>query len=216
MRYVLFDLDGTLVDSSKGITRCFQYAFLKLELAPPSKEELRSCIGPPLIDSFLRFLNGDREKAERGVRFYRERYAVEGWKECELLPGAYECLKTLAAEGKILALATGKPQRFAENILSFFGLDAFFSVVVGSKEDNSFDEKGAIIQKAMALLGAEKERTVMVGDREHDIIGARKNGVPCVGLKIGFAAEGELESAGAAYLADDFSHLHSLLQASNG
>lgn len=211
MKYVLFDLDGTLVDSSLGITRCFIYAFKKLGLTPPSAEELRSCIGPPLLTSFKRFFPQDEERALKGVSLYRERYSTEGWKECTPYPFAKECLRALAEAGKVLALATSKPQPFAENILSFFGLAEYFSVVVGSKLDNSFDDKGKIIQKAMELLRARKSQTVMVGDRKQDVIGAKENGITSVGIRVGFAPEGELERAGADYIADDFFALLKLL-----
>lgn len=211
MKYILFDLDGTLVDSSLGITRCFEYSFRKMGHTPPPPEELRSRIGPPLFDSFLLFFEGNKERALQGVKFYRERYAVEGWKECTLYPNVTECLQSLVSSGKKLALATSKPQNFAEKILSHFEIIHYFSAVVGSKLDNSFDDKGKIIQKAMDLLDAEKSRTVMVGDRRQDIVGAAKNGVRSVGIRVGFAEKGELEEAGATYFAEDFRSLKKLL-----
>ncbi len=212
MKYILFDLDGTLVNSSLGITRCFEYAFLKMGLAPPSVEELSACIGPPLLQSFLNFFGGDGERALQGVAFYRERYKEEGWKECSLYAGVEECLKTLLERGKVLALATSKPEVFAKSILSRFEIDKYFTVTVGSKLDNSFDDKAQIIQKALSLLGAESENAVMVGDREQDIIGAKTNGVLPVGLRVGFAREGELEAAGAAYIARNFTELLKILK----
>lgn len=205
MEYILFDLDGTLIDSSEGIVNCFRYAFARMGTEPPAANTLRSCIGPPLFDSFLHFFGGDRERALRGVSLYRERYGKEGWKECALYPDVEKSLRSLREQGKIMGVATSKPQRFAEMILRRFCLFDLFSVVVGSKEDNSFDKKGDIIRLAMSRLCAPREQTVMVGDRRHDVAGAKENGILSVGVTNGFAARGELEEAGADFIARDFS-----------
>lgn len=211
VKYILFDLDGTLVDSAPGITKCFQYAFVKMGLEPPAIKDLYSCIGPPLLTSFCRFFPNDEARALQGVTLYRERYRVEGWKECTLYPGVERCLCALTDVGKKLALATSKPQPFAENILSAFGIRKYFSAVVGSKLDNSFDDKAKIMARAMELLSAERSETVMVGDRKQDAIGAKKNSVAFVGVRVGFAESGELETTGADFLVDDFSALETLL-----
>jgi phosphoglycolate phosphatase len=209
MEYILFDLDGTLCDSSEGIFRCFRYAFQKLDFPQPDDQQLRDCIGPPLLDSFLKFLDGDRKRALDGVTFYRERYAVKGLFECKLYPYAKECLAYLS-QGKKLALATSKPQLYAQKILQNFSIDGLFSAVVGSKLDNSFDDKGQIVSLAMEQLGAKKEQTAMVGDRAQDMIGALKNEITPVGIRTGFAKKGELESAGAKYIVKDFFSLKDL------
>lgn len=111
----------------------------------------------------------------------------------------------------VLGLATGKPQCFAENILKLFGIEKYFFVVDGSKEDNSFDKKRDILRKAMETVGAEKTQTVIVGDRKYDIIAAKENGIASVGLTLGFASEDELKNVGATYLVEDFSALTALL-----
>ena len=164
-RYLLFDLDGTLADSSEGIVNCFEYAFRRMGAAPPPRAKLRACIGPPLLDSFRTFCGGDEAEALRGVRFYRERYGEKGWRECVLYPGVAESLARLQAQGHVLGVATSKPQRFAERILRGQGIEGRFTAVVGSREDNSFDDKGDIIREAMRLLGAPRTQTAMVGDR---------------------------------------------------
>jgi phosphoglycolate phosphatase len=180
-----------------------------MNLPAPPPARLKEYIGPPLLDSFLAFSGGDRERALEGVSFYRERYAVTGWRECTLYPYVKECLAFLSAE-KRLALATSKPQPYAEKILKNFSIDGYFSVVVGSKLDNSFDDKGEIIALAMEKLGAEREQTAMVGDRAQDMTGAVKNGITPVGIRTGFAEEGELERAGAKYIVKDFFNLKKL------
>ena len=171
--FILFDLDGTLVDSSQGIFRSFRYAFERQGLPSKSDDELKECVGPPLLDSFLRFHGGDLKKAEEGVKAYRERYAVLGYGECSLYAGCKEGLSALKAAGKTLALATSKPLVFAEKILKDKGIYDLFSVVVGSKLDNSFDKKADIIAEAMRRLHAKKEFCTMVGDRRQDGEGAR-------------------------------------------
>ncbi|MBP5242856.1 MAG: HAD hydrolase-like protein, partial [Clostridia bacterium] len=183
----------------------------KMGATPPSERALKSCIGPPLLQSFLAFFDGDKRLAEQGVTVYRERYQTLGWTECSLYDGVKECLAALTGAGKKIGLATSKPTVFAEKILAANGLSPYFSVVVGSKLDNSFDDKGQIIARALSLFGAKAEDCVMVGDRKQDVSGAKKNGVLPVGVRVGFAAAGELEDAGAAYVADDFFALKELL-----
>lgn len=203
-QFVLFDMDGTLADTSEGIFVCFGYAFRKMGLQPPAESELSLCVGPPLLDSFLKFFDGDRRAALLGVAAYRERYAAEGWRECALYPGVEECLSLLVGAGIGVGLATCKPQPFAERILERFKIAGYFSTVVGSKLDNSFDDKAKIIALALQKAKASPAASAMVGDRASDMIGARKNGVLPVGVRFGFALPGELESAGAAWIADDY------------
>lgn len=203
MKYVLFDLDGTLVDSSQGIFNCFRYAFNKMSMPDLPNEKLKPFVGPPLLDSFLSLL-GDKQLAAAGVNAYRERYRTLGWRECALYEGVKEGLFALKEAGYKIGLATGKPQPFAENILIEKGIMPCFSAVVGSKMDNSFDDKGDIMQKCMSLLGAKSEETVMVGDRKQDGIGSKKCAVSFVGFHGGFEEEGELEGAGATFVAENF------------
>ena len=204
---VLFDMDGTIAETSRGIFACFRYAFKKLGVPAPDEGELRECVGPPLLDSFLKFFGGDEARALAGVAAYRERYERAGWRECALYPGAKECLGALQGAGIKIGLATCKPQPFAEKILKNLGIDGYFSTVVGSKLDNSFDDKAEIIALAVKEAGVEPARTVMVGDRASDILGAAKKGVKGVGVRFGFAKEGELEGAGAAFVAADYPEL---------
>jgi len=210
MNTVFFDLDGTLCDSSEGIFNCFRYSFRKMGLPDKTDEELLPYIGPPLLDSYIDIL-GERKEAERGVNIYRERYAVYGWRECRLYEGVKECLAFLRRADVRVGLATSKPQVFAEKILKNFCIDGYFNVVAGSRLDNSFDGKAEILAYGMALLSAAPADCAMVGDREQDIYGAKKNGVLSVGICTGFAREGELEGAGADYIVKDFADLTALL-----
>lgn len=197
-------MDGTLADTSEGIFACFRHAFSRLGEEPPAEALLRTFVGPPLLDSFLRVTNKDKERALAGVRAYRERYESVGWTECRLYRGVKETLTALVAAGVRLGVATCKPQPFAERILEKFGLDELFSCVVGSRLDNSFDDKAEIVALAMKNAGAKAEESAMVGDRASDILAAKKNGILPVGVRFGFAEKGELETAGAAYIADTF------------
>lgn len=204
-------MDGTLAETSPGIFACFCYAFEKLGAPTPEEAKLRECVGPPLLDSFEKFFEGDKERALAGVAAYRERYAKEGWRECALYPGAKKCLAALQRAGVKIGLATCKPQPFAEKILKNLGIDGYFSTVVGSKLDNSFDDKAEIIALAIKKSGAMAARTVMVGDRASDMAGALKNGATPVGVRFGFAGKGELENAGAAFVAADYPALREFL-----
>ncbi len=197
MKYLFFDLDGTLTIPYEGISKSFIYALKACGRKCPTERELRLCIGPPLYDCFVNLFKMDGEEAEYAVKKYRERYHAVGWKENELVPGAEECLRALSAQGKILAVATSKPKIFAERILQSFSLEKYITYVSGCGLDGSLGTKGAVIAHAMGVLGAPAGECAMIGDRHYDVEGAKECGIFAVGVRTGYAEEGELERAGA-------------------
>lgn len=211
MKYVLFDLDGTLTEPYEGISKSILYALDYYGIAHPSESVLRSCIGPPLYGSFQTLFGMSVEQSYEAVDKFRERYHELGWQENALLEGAEECLRALKSAGKILAVATGKPTVFAKKILEKFGVLSLFSAVVGSELDGTMTKKEEEIEEAMRLIGATAEECVMVGDRKFDVLGARLCGMDCVGLHMGYAEEGELEEAGAIAVFDRFAPLKEYL-----
>lgn len=196
-KYILFDLDGTLTESAPGIINSIRYTLDKLGLRPMTDEELKSFVGPPLIESFTRYCGLSHEEAEHAVDVYREYFSEKGLFENAVYPGIPECLGTLKSAGKKLAVATSKPQVFCERIIKHFGIDGYFDAVVGIPLDREDMTKAEVIKSAMELLGAVPEETVMVGDRDYDVLGARENGIPCIGVLYGYGSREELSAAGA-------------------
>ena len=194
---ILFDLDGTIVNSEKGITGCVSYALGKFGIAETDRAALRRFIGPPLSDSFMRFYGFDAARAEKAVEYYRERYVPVGVHENEVYEGVPELLSDLRAAGKKLYIATSKPEQFAKGIIDECGLSEFFDGIYGSTLDESRNTKDKVLAYAIEKIGLKKDCSVMVGDRFHDVEGAKENGLPCVGVLYGFGDRDELLGAGA-------------------
>lgn len=209
-KYILFDLDGTLTDPKEGIIKCFQHA-IKAYGRSAGEDELMRFIGPPLMDSFKAYLGVDDAEAARAVEIYRERFAPIGIFENRAYDGVVDMLSALKSGGKILALATSKPQIFAEQIVERYGMKPYLSALVGSELDGSRTRKSEVILEALRQLGSEPGQAVMVGDRKHDIIGAKEAGVMSVGVAFGYAAPGELEEAGADKIVQTMPELTELL-----
>ena len=208
-KYVFFDLDGTLVDSSEGITRSVQYALSRFGIEVSDRTELYKFIGPPLIDSFMRFYGFSDRKAVEATRYYRERYSVKGVYENRVYDGIMELLGRLKASGHTVALATSKPEVFAKIVLEDMGLMPYFDFVAGADLDDADSEgksnyrtkKEDVIAHAVKSLGiADKKTVLMVGDRKHDIIGAKLNGIDSCAVLFGFGSREEFLEAGADYI----------------
>jgi len=213
-QYLLFDLDGTLFDTSEGVLRSVQYALGKMGEPVPEMEALRCFIGPPLVEIFSAFCGFSREEAERATAFYRERYAVTGVLEVKPYPGIVELFRELDVAGYVIAVATGKPAVYSRQILAAHGLEAHVRALVTPELDGRRSEKREIIGCILDELGVsadERDRVVMVGDRKFDIIGAHEAGVDAIGVSYGFAPEGELEACGCTHLVDSVDGLRRLL-----
>ena len=209
-RYVLFDFDGTVFDTVEGISKSASYAAGKFSI-DAAPETLRCFAGPPLVDMFMEHFGFSREDAELATGYFRERYVPTGLYECRVFPGIKELLTALRAAGRRVGIATSKPQTLAEELLAGEGMTGLFEVVCGSDSDGNNNSKAQVLGRAMAALGAVKEETVLVGDTKYDVAGAHECGVSCIGVEYGYAAEGELESAGAEYIVKDIPGLRSLL-----
>ena len=212
IKYILFDLDGTLTNPKEGITKCVQHALRYFGIEKEC-DELVSFIGPPLKEQFMKFAGLNEQDAEKAVSVYRERFAPIGLFENEIYPGVIELLRTLKEQGKIIALATSKPTIFASQIVEKYGIAPYLDYLSGSELDGTNVEKSAVVRIAMEKLGAIAEETVLIGDRMHDAEGARENGIGCIGVSYGFAAEGELEKAGVEKIAATPSELSEILSA---
>ena len=213
-QYLLFDLDGTLTDPKEGITKCVQHALRQFGIDEPDADRLTCFIGPPLAASFTEFYGFDEQKAALAVEKYRERFRRVGLFENRVFDGIPQMLANLQTQGKTLAVATSKPQVFAERILENYKLRRYFTVVVGSELDGRRTHKAEVIEEVCRQLGldAEKRRAaVMIGDRRHDILGAAACGMRSIGVLFGYAEPGELEAAGAGQIVRSVPALAALL-----
>jgi phosphoglycolate phosphatase len=199
MTTIYFDLDGTLTDPKLGITRSIQYALSKLDRPPPPEDELTWCIGPPLRAS-LKKLVGNDDLAGKALSLYRERFADIGILENAIYPGIENTLSVLAKSGRRLFVATSKPSVYAERIIGHFKLTAYFERVFGSELDGRRSDKTDLLGYALQTMRVDPSQAIMVGDRSHDMIGARNNGMTAVGVLYGFGSKEELVGAGAHHV----------------
>ena len=198
---ILFDLDGTLTDSFDGIANGALYALNTMGVTEYTKDNLNFFIGPPIFDSFGKIFNGDEQKVERAVKLYREYFGERGWKENRVYDGVPQMLQTLLDCGKTMAVATSKPEHFSRRITEYFDLDKYFVLVAGASMDTSRAQKAQVIEYAIQSTGMDKADTVMIGDRYHDILGAKKCGLKSMGVLYGHGDKDELTAAGADYIA---------------
>lgn len=201
---ILFDLDGTLTESGEGIIKSVEYALEKLGITENDPENLKRYVGPPLKESFMKFSGLNEEQAEQGIGYYRERYTKVGMFENRLYPQIPELLEVLKINDKILGVASSKPEIFVNQILEHFGIAQYFQVIVGSELDGRRSKKEEVIEEALLRLHmqTERDKVLMVGDKEQDVNGARSCGLQCIGVAYGYGTREELSQAGAVYIAD--------------
>ncbi len=198
----LFDLDGTLTDPKAGITRSIQYALERLGRPVPEADALTWMIGPPLIAGFTRLLGGP-EEAPEALRLYRERFSDVGLFENKVYPDILAALEALQKARVQLFVATSKPHVFARRIIDHFGLSPYFDEVYGSELDNRNADKRDLIRHILDRERFDPAAAVMIGDREHDAIGARANRIAAIGVTWGYGSRQELLDAGVARLVEE-------------
>lgn len=212
LKYVLFDLDGTLTDPFEGITNSVAYSLKGYGIEVADRKELSCFIGPPLYESYENYYGFSKEKAVEAVEKYREYFSVTGLFENEVYFGVEELLKELKDKGLKVVLATSKPEIFAKRILEHFNLDCYFTEVVGSMLSGERVKKGDVIKEALRRLNnPSKETLIMVGDRSHDILGAKENGLLSVGVLYGYGSREELSNSGADFIVKNIDELKKIL-----
>lgn len=200
--YILFDLDGTITDSGEGITKSVQYALKSFDIKVENLGDLNKFIGPPLKDSFKKYYNFDDEKAELGLKKYREYYSEKGIFENSLYDGIVDLLEKLKDNNKTIILATSKPEVYAKQILEYFKVDKYFRFAAGSDFEETRVKKGEVIKYALKEAKiSDLSKVVMIGDREYDIIGAKENNIKSIGVLYGYGDVVELTQARAEYIA---------------
>lgn len=205
---VLFDLDGTLTDPREGITRSVQFALAKLGIDEPDLAVLEHFIGPPLLQCFMASYGLDEATAWQAVNHYRERFKVTGLYENRMFTGVPSLLDALQAQGRTLYIATSKPTVFAEEIARHFGFDHYFKRIYGSELDGTRTNKVELLAHLLESEGLAPGSALMIGDRKHDLIGARSNGVQAVAVGYGFGSREELLGEAPAFHFETLEALH--------
>ena len=208
---LLFDLDGTLTDPREGITRSVQYALAKLGIDEPDLTALEHFIGPPLLQCFMSTYGLDEGTGWQVVNHYRERFRVTGLYENRVFEGVPALLDALQVQGRTLYIATSKPTVFAAEIARHFGFDRYFTRIYGSELDGTRTNKVELLAHLLESEGLAPEATLMIGDRKHDLIGARSNGLQAVAVGYGFGSREELLGEAPAYHFETLADLHRAL-----
>ncbi|MCM1115194.1 MAG: HAD family hydrolase [Clostridium sp.] len=209
---ILFDLDGTLTDSSPGIINSIIYALKKYNIEVDDTNTLKKFLGPPLHESFKEFYGFDDDKSMEAVLFYREYFSTKGLLENQVYEGIPSLLNELVKQGKRLIVATSKPQKFTDKIMEHFGLAKYFEFIAGSNMDGTRSKKAEVIEYAMHQCKiTDKSKAVMIGDRKHDIFGAKAVGIDSIGVEYGYGDYEELHCAGATYIVKTVDELKNLI-----
>lgn len=213
-RIFLFDLDGTITEPKEGITKSVQYSLKFLGIDEPDLDKLECFIGPPLHKSYQIYYGLSEEDSFKAVKKYRERYSKVGIFECNLYDGIDKVLKCIKDNGGRIGLATSKPEEFAIELLNHYNLSQYFDCVTGSLMDGNRTDKTEVLEEAfkrMNITAAEKENTIMIGDRLHDIVGANNMEIESIGVKYGYSVGNELVDAGASYVVETTEELNRLI-----
>ena len=211
-QYIIFDLDGTLINSEEGITKSVEFALHKMGI-DCKREELLYFIGPPLKSSFEDKYNFNEPQVAEAITYFREYFATYGISQHELYDGMTDVLKTLKQQGKTILLGTSKPEEFAKKILDQYDITRYFDYICGASMDEVRSEKADVLAYALELSKiTELDNCIMIGDRKHDVLGAKSVGIETIGVTFGFGDREELEKAGAKYIVNTAEEIITLLQ----
>ena len=212
--YLLFDMDGMLVDTREGILKCAAHALSAFGIEVEDLSSLTKFVGPPLSYSFTEFYGLSPEDAKKAVAIYRERYSAKGQYECYVFDGVPEMLQALLKKGYRLCIATSKLESYAKSMLDRLGIGCYFEQVIGATPDEAISTKDQVIEASLVRMGiADRRKALMIGDRKHDVLGAKKCGLDSFGVYMGCAEESEHEAAGATYIANSIQSLQDALLA---
>jgi phosphoglycolate phosphatase len=207
----MFDLDGTVIDPKVGITKSVQYALEKFGITE-DRDNLTKFIGPPMQDSFQQYCGFAEEKALQAVAYYREYFGTHGKYENEVYEGMVDLLARLQKSGKRSIIATSKATHFSEEIIEYLGLKSYFEMVIGATLDGSRRAKADIIALVLEQLGdVDRDSIIMIGDREHDIIGAQAHRLDSIEVLYGYGSQEEIEGVGPTHVAESVQALGTIL-----
>ncbi len=216
VRYLLYDLDGTFPDPKEGITKSVQYTLRHYGIQAEDLDRLTPFIGPPLTDSFMRYYHFSEKQARESVYIYREYFDAQGWRQNKLYPGIPEMLARLKEAGFVLMTASSKPETAVRRIMEYFKIAPYFTFIGGADNDGERCRKADVIRYVLRESGMGNEpevlsRTVMIGDREHDVLGARACGLPCAAVLYGYGSREEMELCRPRWLVSTVKELEELL-----
>lgn len=213
IKAILFDLDGTLIDSSEGIINCVRYALDKFGIEEKDTDRLRKFIGPPLIESFKKYYGFSQEDARVAVDTYRQRYHPTGIYECSLYDGVRECIEVLKQRGYRIGMASSKPEVSCRRILEHFGIIDLFDDVVGATLDGKIDTKEQVLHEVFRRWSDLRvDEMCLIGDTMFDVDGANKVGMPCLCVSYGFGDTRQMLDAGAVGICDSMAELPDMIE----
>ncbi len=213
IKYVLFDLDGTLTDPAEGIVKAIKYSLEKLSFSKYDEKILSMFIGAPLVLAYEKYFGFSEEKARNAVSLYRKYYNTTGVFENYVYEGIHQLLSKLNNDGYITMIATLKPTKTARRVLEHFDLAKYFSFVIGSDPNKTNEEKTDIIAAAIKTTGeTDRSKIVMVGDRMHDMLGAKQNNIDSIGVLYGYGSREELAEAGAKHIAENADEIYRIIK----
>lgn len=212
-KYLFFDLDGTLTASGEGIANAARYALEQMGIVENDREKLMKFVGPPLKETFPAFYGFNETETELAIKHFRVYYGEKGMYENRPYPGIEALLAKLRKKGYYTAIATSKLESVALSVVDHFDLHRYFDLVAGGTVDESRCDKASVLRYAMETAGVldSPDNAVMIGDRKHDIIGAKANGIDSIGVLYGYGNRPELEAAGADYIVGTVAELEELL-----
>ncbi len=212
---ILFDLDGTITNPKEGITKSIQYSLKHFDIEVENLDDLTKFIGPPLMDTYIKYYGLNDNDAKVAIEKYREYFAEYGIYENVVYDGMNELLAKLQNSGKRLIVATSKPAFYATKVLEYFNLDKYFEYVSGPDMNGKRSRKNEVIEYAIEQCKiCNVDNAIMIGDREHDVLGAKEHKIECIGVTYGFGGFEELSNAGACHIVDSVETLSQLLMPS--
>ena len=208
---LLFDLDGTLTDPKIGITKSVHYSLEKMGILGVSNDSLIKFIGPPLKESYVKYFSLSNEDADLAIKFYREYFSITGLFENTIYMDTDILLNELCKRNITLIVATSKPTLYSKEICKHFNILKYFTAIEGSELDGTRSSKAELISYILIKYSIDKEKVLMIGDREHDIIGANRNSIKSIGVGYGYGGKEELINAGASYYVKSIKELSEIL-----
>lgn len=210
---ILFDLDGTLLNTEEGISKCVRHALEKFGIQEENQKRIRRFIGPPLFDSFQREYGFSEEDSWKAVAYYRERYDDIGVWECKLYPQVEETLQKLSEQGYRIGVASSKPEKFCPLLMKHFGIDKYFEVIGGATSDGKAGSKAAVLEDVLKRFGVtDKNEVVLIGDTRYDALGAKEVGIDCIGITYGFEQDMDSMREAGAHICDTLEEVMAYLE----
>lgn len=212
MKKLLFDLDGTLTDPFLGITKSVAYSLRSFGIEVNDLETLKPFIGPPLDVSFQEYYQMSEQQSWLAVEKYREYFSTKGLFENKVYEGMGDLLRSLKEQGYQLYVCTSKPEVFAKEILDHFSLTQYFDGIYGASLDGQLKNKGDVIAYCLKQEHLNAKDCIMIGDRQHDIVGAHQNHIPCIGVLYGYGSLEEFKEYQCDYIVKDLKELNKVIE----